>query len=80
MSLPWDERVTQLSIHPEAATVDMVARLASKLIEAGRRIKELERERNEARKAARWASQLLPPGISVPTFFVNAARAAAKEE
>ena len=36
------------------------------------------RERNEAREAARWASQLLPAGISVPTFFVNAACAAGK--
>lgn len=32
--LPWSERVTMLSIHPDAATRDDVARLASELTDA----------------------------------------------
>ncbi len=31
--LPWDERIVQLSIHPDAASKDDVARLASELLE-----------------------------------------------
>jgi hypothetical protein len=34
MSLPWPERVVQLSIHPDAATRDDVAKLAAELMEA----------------------------------------------
>lgn len=34
--IPWEERVVMLSIHPDAATRDDVARLASSLREEGR--------------------------------------------
>jgi hypothetical protein len=39
--LPWDERITMLSIHPDAASRDDVARLASELMEARRMITEI---------------------------------------
>lgn len=32
-TLPWDERITVLSVHPDAASRDDVARLASELME-----------------------------------------------
>ena len=36
--LPWTERVPMLSIHPDAASRDDVARLATELMEANQRI------------------------------------------
>lgn len=34
MSLPWSERITMLSINPDAATREDIARLAAELMEA----------------------------------------------
>lgn len=41
--LPWSERVPLLGIHPDAASRRDIARLASELMEANRRISALER-------------------------------------
>ena len=38
--LPWSERITMLSIHPDAASRDHVARLASEYMEARRLLAE----------------------------------------
>jgi len=48
--LPWNERIVMLSIHPDAASRDDAARLATELMEANRRIKELEAECARLRK------------------------------
>jgi len=41
MELPWDERITVLSVHPDAASRDDVARLAAELMEARAEIQRL---------------------------------------
>lgn len=38
--LPWDERITVLSVHPDAASRDDVARLAAELMECRRDLRE----------------------------------------
>lgn len=43
MSLPWSERVVMLSINPDAATRDDVAKLSADLMDRCARIAELER-------------------------------------
>ena len=42
--LPWNEKVPMLSIHPDAATRDDIARLASKLMEANKRNERLQKD------------------------------------
>jgi len=41
MTLPWNERVAMLSINPDAATRDDVARLAAELMEAKRCMQDI---------------------------------------
>ncbi|KKM77435.1 hypothetical protein LCGC14_1370080 [marine sediment metagenome] len=36
--LPWNEKVPMLSIHPDAATRDDIARLAAELMEANKQL------------------------------------------
>lgn len=45
--LPWNERVTMLSINPDAATRDDIARLASELMQANEQIEELREQLKE---------------------------------
>lgn len=42
--IPWTERVPMLSIHPDAASREEVARMAAELMEALRSIDNLEHE------------------------------------
>jgi hypothetical protein len=50
-ALPWKERVTMLSINPDAATRDDVASLADELIIANHKVARAE-------EAERWAEKL----------------------
>lgn len=43
MSLPWNERVPMLSINPDAATIEDIAKLASDLMEATQGLNEMKR-------------------------------------
>ena len=48
--LPWCERVAMLSIHPDAATREDIARLASELMATKRRLRlQSRRERKGCR-------------------------------
>lgn len=50
-ALPWKERVTMLSINPDAATRDDVASLADELIIANHKVARAE-------EADRWAEKM----------------------
>lgn len=43
--LPWGERVNRLSVNPDAASRDDIAKLARELMEKHKRVWELEEQR-----------------------------------
>ena len=47
MSIPWEERVPAISIHPAMASLDDIARLAVELMEARQMLHQLANEEIE---------------------------------
>ena len=51
--IPWGERVVTISIHPDMATRDDVAKLAAELMEANTEIERLQQELVDTRSAVK---------------------------
>jgi len=69
--LPWNERVTMLSINPDAASRHDVARLAADLTEAKAALKEKEAETQEARSKCEELAKERPISEELYDFVVE---------
>lgn len=75
MEIPWSERVNMLSINPDAASRDDVAKMAAELSDA----KAIEEERDRLREAVELLIGFIPEGWEMPlgwTQVVAQAKAA----
>lgn len=64
--LPWIERVTMISIHPDAATRDDVARMVAELVDA-------LNERDRLRALCREAGKIIQQMLAIPADELTAA-------